>query len=765
MKGLRTGRAARGGFWLTVGVLVGLGLAELIFSLKHERAFPHLNIYVPDARLGARLAPGSQTRLRIADNPVTHVRINEQGYRGGPWPPPAPGEVLLVGDSQAFGLGVAEEATLSALLTRELGRTVLNLGVPTYGPLEYRAVLEEIGRARRPAQVVLVINMANDLFEVNRPNRERHAVWDGWAVRKETAPERLAEFPGRRWLFGRSHAVFELRRFFALRDPKTELVSRSTLPSEASFQTFAEESQRAQEQHQASLAETQANERAFREARGEAEGRIRQADAEAIGALLTMFGDEAHRYGVIVPGRYEDGWVDPLTRLRAARASPGDIVGEIAYGEATGPYVATARAIRDAARFRASLEEIAHRRQGALTDAKARQALAGLSKAHEAEKALDDLLAAAPKRAVTWSPLRDELEATKRLCDEWGAELVVVVLPLDVQVSEAEWKKYGPEHVSMAGTEILNDDVVSSARALGIKVVTPLAELRAAEPGAFLNRDLHLTEKGNRAVAGVIERALARPHVLPLPRGGLPEGRKRVPSPWDLGVEAIASGSSAAGCETYFRDEWFRMVCVAKDGQRPLGAVWQDGAGAEAAALRVDDALSILVPVLPGTSVRGVIVWEAAERALELDWPAGAAEPNFLFGAARPRTHEAPATPELPGSTEACRCAADAYAAHVARIPPPPPYTDPALISRPATFLCARELFTADARCLSAYAGQCTGLLACLNGDPWYAPSCEEGFAAGGALERCLPQCGPAAPCASGATCRPWQGADLCFPN
>src|SRR5690606_1773683 len=139
---------------------------------------------------------------------------------------------------------------------------------------------------------------------------------------------------------------------------------------------------------------------------------IRQADAEAIGALLTMFGDEAHRYGVIVPGRYEDGWVDPLTRLRAARASPGDIVGEIAYGEATGPYVATARAIRDAARFRASLEEIAHRRQGALTDAKARQALAGLSKAHEAEKALDDLLAAAPKRAVTWSPLRDELEAT-----------------------------------------------------------------------------------------------------------------------------------------------------------------------------------------------------------------------------------------------------------------------------------------------------------------------------------------------------------------
>lgn len=759
------GRAARGGLWLTLGILVGLGLAELIFSVKHERAFPHLNIYVADARLGARLAPGSETRLRIADNPMTHVRINEQGYRGGSWPAPTPGEVLLVGDSQAFGLGVSEDATLSTLLTRALGRTVLNLGVPTYGPLEYRAVLEEVGRARRPAQAVLVINMANDLFEVNRPNRERHAIWDGWAVRKETAPERFADFPGRSWLFGRSHAVFELRRFWASRDPRTDLVVRSTLPSEASFQTFAEESQRAQKEHEASLAETQANERAFHEARGAAEGRIRQADAEAIGALLTMFGDEAHRYGVIVPGRYEDGWVDPLTRLRAARASPGDIVGEVAYGEATGPYVATARAIRDAARFRASLEEIAHRRQGALTDAKVRQALAGLSKAHDAEKALDDLLAAAPKRAVTWSPLRGELEAAKRLCDEWGTELLVVVLPLDVQVSEAEWKKYGPEHVSMAGTEILNDDVVSTARALGIKVVTPLAELRAAEPGAFLNRDLHLTEKGNRAVASVIKQALERPRVLSLPRGGLPEGRKRVPSPWDLGVEAIAAGSSAAGCETYFRDEWFRAVCVDKQGQAPLAVVWQDGAGAEAATLRVAGALSILVPLLPGTTVRGAIVWERAERSLELTWPAGAPEPKFQFGPQQPRTHELPATPELPASAEACRCAADAYAAHVARIPGPPPYTDPALISRPAEFLCARELFTADAHCLSAYAGQCTGLLACLNGDAWYAPACEEGLAPGGALERCLPQCGPDTPCAPGAMCRPWQGAELCFPN
>ena len=82
--------------------------------------------------------------------------------------------------------------------------------------VEYRSV-DELLAARKFATVVVVLNFVNDPFELDRPNRERHAVWDGWAVRKETEPASLTEFPGRRWLFSRSHAVYALRRWLHAR--------------------------------------------------------------------------------------------------------------------------------------------------------------------------------------------------------------------------------------------------------------------------------------------------------------------------------------------------------------------------------------------------------------------------------------------------------------------------------------------------------------------------------------------------------------------
>src|SRR6185436_5126779 len=97
-------------------------------------------------------------------------------------------DVLVVGDSQVFGLGVEQDEAFSARLAAAIGRPVINAGVPTYGPAEYRAMIVEQLARRHPRTVVLTINLANDLFEEAHPNRERHAVWDGWAVRRETAP-------------------------------------------------------------------------------------------------------------------------------------------------------------------------------------------------------------------------------------------------------------------------------------------------------------------------------------------------------------------------------------------------------------------------------------------------------------------------------------------------------------------------------------------------------------------------------------------------
>ena len=209
--------------------MAGAAIAEAAFQVRDHGAFPHLNVYVADAERGVRLRPGAEERVSFNGNPVTRVRINADGFRGSDLPAPAPGDVLVIGDSQVFGLGVEEVETFSAQLAASLpGRHVLNLGVPTYGPPEYGAVLAEAlahrtaGSAAAPT-VVYSINLAKDLFEATRPNVERHAAWDGWAVRVETAPEHSPSFPGRALLFRESHAVFALRSLLHRRDEAPEI--------------------------------------------------------------------------------------------------------------------------------------------------------------------------------------------------------------------------------------------------------------------------------------------------------------------------------------------------------------------------------------------------------------------------------------------------------------------------------------------------------------------------------------------------------------
>jgi hypothetical protein len=151
-------------------------------------------------------------RVSFGGNSITHIGINRDRYRGDELPPPGKDDVLIVGDSQVFGLGVEQDEAFSAVLGKTIGRHVMNAGVPTYGPAEYRAVIAEQLGKRHPGTAVLTINLVNDLFEAQHPNKDRHVVWDGWAVRKETGPASVASFPGRDFLYRRSHLFFALRK-------------------------------------------------------------------------------------------------------------------------------------------------------------------------------------------------------------------------------------------------------------------------------------------------------------------------------------------------------------------------------------------------------------------------------------------------------------------------------------------------------------------------------------------------------------------------
>ena len=109
------------------------------------------------------------------------------------------------------------------------------------------------------------------------------------------------------------------------------------------------------------------------------------------------------------------------------------------------------------------------------------------------------------------SRLGPALVRAAHACAEAGCRLVAVALPLDVQVSANEWRKYRAQPRDLSETEVLQREFLDDARRLGLETVDLLPVLRAAEPGAFLDDDYHLSPAGHAACARAIARALQPP--------------------------------------------------------------------------------------------------------------------------------------------------------------------------------------------------------------------------------------------------------------
>jgi len=325
---------------LVASLAAGLAAAELAARALHRGAYPYLNLFEPDARYGVRLAPNASTRVRSRDGRITDIATNALGFRGPDWPrgSPAGRRVLLLGDSQVLGYGVAFEDTMGEQLRRLGGAEVLAAAVPSWGPHESVLALQELAPVFQPTDVVFVANAANDWFET-LPNVRRTSARDGWAALPGDAPARA--FPLRGWLLGRSHLVLAARQLLHFVGPAESPVA-----------------------------------------------------------------------------------------------------------------VTPQRLAREAARL-GSLKPV-------------------LSRALEA-------------------------------CRLPSCRMSAAALPLDVQVSAAEWKKYRGAAVELSGTEELLEGFVADARSLGVPAVNLLEPLRAAEPGAFLPDDYHLSPHGHRAVARALQ--------------------------------------------------------------------------------------------------------------------------------------------------------------------------------------------------------------------------------------------------------------------
>lgn len=732
---------------VALAAVLGLVAAEGIARLRSGGAFPHANFYVPDDALGVRLEPGATMRFQLGENPASDIRVNAQGYRGADWPAPADGEILVVGDSQVFGLGVEDDETFSAGLAEATGRTVLNGGVPTYGPEEYAAVAVEVARSRPASQVVFTLNMSNDLFELERPNRDRHAVWDGWAVRVETAPEDVVRFPGREWLFRHSHLVYTARRLMAASGPRLDPTGA---PSEGVWQDLVATAEATAEAEAAVTEQVGQREEELEKLRMRARSASRNVDRELVEAAV-----EQGEHGA---------WQRAIA-WRAARGHPGDIVGDD-FAESSRSISLTARLIRKAAQHR---QEAIDRLQG---DDEVKAALAA---EQEARAALDAADRALPVDTAVPSVVAPFLARLRADLAAEGVELVVLVLPLDVQVDPAEWEKYGAEPADMTGTLEINADIVRDAERLGLRALDVTPALAAAEPGAFLHGDLHMTARGHAAVAEALADALAAPRPLARPAPGLADGRTVIPSAdrWAQTQEAIVRGSSRARCETVVIDEWLRITCKREAGLVPSGVEMLAGGAPDTIRLETRDATTLITPLTPGVDVRARFHWTWHHQDLEVTWDGDAPQMRLTDRATPGRAQR-----DDPVLDHLCSCQSKAKRERTCETVVEGEVADDRTII--SSFMgdepgsawayvergscedtCRYVLGEASQACDDRYNDDCEGLLRCVAGEPGYAVDCPDGQARLAGSRQCRDLCDADHPCEDG-TCVPYQGAGVC---
>lgn len=137
---------------MNVAIFTIIFLGYVAVTIESPRAHMGIqrkiqSIYQNDSYTGYTIRPNLAADLPITPNTAYTVYTDIRGIRinaTGEIVPANPA-VIVIGDSQTFGMGVAHDQTYPYLLSRELGAEVTNLGVPGYGTVSALRRLETFG--------------------------------------------------------------------------------------------------------------------------------------------------------------------------------------------------------------------------------------------------------------------------------------------------------------------------------------------------------------------------------------------------------------------------------------------------------------------------------------------------------------------------------------------------------------------------------------------------------------------------------------------
>ncbi len=108
--------------------------------------------------------------------------VDTYGFRNR-WPWPEQAEIVAVGDSLTFGLGVQNDQAWPAIVQRDLGKPLISLGLVGAGPQQYLRLYETFGAKLRPKLVLVGIYAQNDFWDAGMFDQwQRTGVGDNYMV-------------------------------------------------------------------------------------------------------------------------------------------------------------------------------------------------------------------------------------------------------------------------------------------------------------------------------------------------------------------------------------------------------------------------------------------------------------------------------------------------------------------------------------------------------------------------------------------------------
>lgn len=157
-------------------VAVPLVLGELVSRWLPEPDNMNASYRQVDPKLGFSVIPNR--KYHVVSRPRNldlRVQIGENRFRTGPdgqTVDVAQADVVVIGDSHVFGIGVEDDQTLPYQVERSLQQngfdaSVLNAGNPGYGIGQTLLMLRSFERLRRGAVVVVFVNPVNDLVNLS----------------------------------------------------------------------------------------------------------------------------------------------------------------------------------------------------------------------------------------------------------------------------------------------------------------------------------------------------------------------------------------------------------------------------------------------------------------------------------------------------------------------------------------------------------------------------------------------------------------------